>query len=134
MLMPPSIDECVSLAKHPNICLPEREARKFWAHYESNGWKVGKNPVVSLMGAMVGWKMRWEERGGGRDCNGAVRPELSGIDKSILSKELERVLEKMRIIRTGYSENMQWTLSDVARFNALRARRNELREKLGIKE
>jgi hypothetical protein len=42
--------------------LPDNEAKKFFHHYESNGWHVGKNPMKSLPGAMANWKLRYEER------------------------------------------------------------------------
>lgn len=41
--------------------LPESEAEKFFNYYESNGWRVGKNPMKSWQAAMTGWKLRWEE-------------------------------------------------------------------------
>ena len=41
--------------------LPETEAVKFFHHYESNGWKVGKNKMVSLNGCVGGWAARWRE-------------------------------------------------------------------------
>ena len=46
------------------IGLPPAEGQKFRAYYESNGWRVGKNPMKSWRGALVGWKTRWEERNG----------------------------------------------------------------------
>lgn len=40
---------------------PESEAIKFFNHYESNGWKVGRNPMKSVQHAAGGWIMRWKE-------------------------------------------------------------------------
>ena len=34
------------------------EAKKFWYYYESNGWKVGKNPMKSWKMALSGWLLR----------------------------------------------------------------------------
>lgn len=59
-MIPPTLQECEFLAE--KIGLPKIEAQKFFYHYESNGWKVGKVPLVSLRGAMSGWKIRWEEK------------------------------------------------------------------------
>jgi hypothetical protein len=42
--------------------LPETEAEKFFNHYESNGWRVGKNPMKSLPATIRNWKLRYEER------------------------------------------------------------------------
>jgi len=41
--------------------LPDAEAVKFFNHYESNGWKVGRNPMKSLPHAIANWRCRWEE-------------------------------------------------------------------------
>lgn len=40
------------------IGLSENESVKFFNFYESKGWKVGKNPMVSWPHAMTGWKNR----------------------------------------------------------------------------
>lgn len=65
----PSIEQVLLLAAKTG--LPETEGRKFHAHYESNGWKVGKNPMRSVNGAIAGWKLRWQEQGG---VNGQPNP------------------------------------------------------------
>lgn len=44
--------------------LPDFECQKLFNYYESVGWKVGKQPMKSLPGAVAGWKLRWEERSG----------------------------------------------------------------------
>lgn len=44
--------------------LPESECEKFFNYYESNGWKVGKNPMKLWTAAMANWKRNWIERGG----------------------------------------------------------------------
>lgn len=56
----PSIEEVkLHFAK---IGLPETEAFKFYGHYESNGWRVGKNPMKSWVGASTNWKANFDER------------------------------------------------------------------------
>lgn len=67
-----SIEGTDSAFKKPNletvkfhaakIGLPDIEAEKFFNYYTSNGWKVGKNPMLSLPHALAGWKNRWQER------------------------------------------------------------------------
>lgn len=39
------------------------EAEKFFHHYESNGWRVGKNPMRSWTSAAVNWKKNIHEYG-----------------------------------------------------------------------
>lgn len=136
ILLKPTLEECVHLAKDPEIQLPEREAKKFWAHYEARGWEVtmGKvtKPMKSLRGAMVGWKLRWEERGGTVDHNGHSHSGLSGVDKQILHEELKRLLDKMKLIRDGYSGLMEWRATDKALYKQYKNRVDEIRGKLGV--
>jgi len=46
------------------------EARKFWDHYEANGWKVGRNPMKKWHAAASGWITRQPEY-----SNGHVKAE-----------------------------------------------------------
>ena len=41
-------------------CLSLREYEKFWLHYESNGWYVGKSKMRSWRAAASGWILRME--------------------------------------------------------------------------
>lgn len=45
------------------IGLPISEAERFLNYYESNGWRVGKNPMKSWPHALTNWKVHWEEHG-----------------------------------------------------------------------
>lgn len=55
---PPSFEE-VKLAGAKSG-LPFVQAESFFNYYESNGWKVGKNPMKSWLAALAGWRTRWE--------------------------------------------------------------------------
>ncbi len=52
--------------------LPAVEADKFWAYYESNGWKVGRNKMVDWHKALAGWKMRYEDNRGNNKAGGGL--------------------------------------------------------------
>ncbi len=41
------------------LALPSTEVAKFVDHYESNGWKVGKNPMRSWQAAMRNWNVNF---------------------------------------------------------------------------
>lgn len=41
-----------------SVKLADLEAKKFISYYESNGWKVGKNPMKSWKSAVVNWISR----------------------------------------------------------------------------
>jgi len=59
--------------------LPESEAVKFFHYYESNGWRVGRNPMKSVSGAVGHWKSNYEER---RFVNGGAKPVILTPDHS----------------------------------------------------
>ena len=60
LLIHPTLDEVKLQAA--KIGLPPREAEKFWYHYDSVGWKVGRVPMKNWLSALVGWKFRWQDR------------------------------------------------------------------------
>lgn len=132
-LVNPTLGECVHLAKDPDINLPEREAKKFWAYWESVGWVMkDKRKMKSLRAAMMTWKFHWEERGGEVEINGHSRSGLSGIDKKILSDELNRLLEHMKKIRNSYAEHQDWRTVDAQNYKRFKKRADEIRSKLGV--
>lgn len=45
---------------------------RFMAHYEANGWRVGKNPMKDWRAAVVGWHTRDQEQGRGGAPPGAA--------------------------------------------------------------
>lgn len=129
-----------------NRGMPEAEGRKFFYHYESNGWKVGKLPMKSVAGAIGGWHERWLERGASPPTNkfqggfsnglavgnGNGGGPLSGADKVIKSDEYRRVLERMKVIVNSYDSNNDLRPADRAEMRNLKKRRDELRKELGI--
>lgn len=134
LLLPPSLEEIKRAAAEIN--LPEREAIRFFNFYESKGWMVGKNKMCSFRGALENWKLGWEDKGrpGPRlaSCPASGNGSLSPGDKMIYQKELERLLERMRLIRSGYAEMQTWSQRDVTEFGRLKVRKVELMKLLGV--
>lgn len=63
--------------------LPPREAEAFFYYYESNGWRVGKNPMKCWRSALSGWRVRWQQRQTER-LSSKIRNETeSSLDKTI---------------------------------------------------
>jgi hypothetical protein len=71
--IPPTVPEIV--AEMARWSLPAVEAERFFAHYESNGWKVGKNGMRSWKAAVVNWREGYFEK------NPAARPKAHGASK-----------------------------------------------------
>lgn len=53
------------------IGLPPTEINKFYDYYESNGWRVGRNPMKSWEAAMRNWKNNLQTYGTKTRINGA---------------------------------------------------------------
>jgi hypothetical protein len=65
--------------------LPEIEAVKFWTYYDSNGWRVGRNPMQKWQSALTHWKTNYESglysnrgNGGSRRGDTAENPRNAG--------------------------------------------------------
>lgn len=67
----PSLEDVKREAE--KIALPVAEAEKFFNYYESNGWKVGKNPMKSWQAALRNWHRTWDERGQSTNRRGVDR-------------------------------------------------------------
>ena len=70
----PTVEELT--AEAIKIGLPLPEVDKFLNYYESNGWKVGKNPMKSWPSTMKGWLSRIGEASGLVGCKGAANSEV----------------------------------------------------------
>lgn len=71
---PPTIDEVRALWDARGYVRPDREPAKFLAYYQSQGWRVGKNPMKSWQAAAAGWNSRAIERDG-IDCRRPPTPD-----------------------------------------------------------
>ena len=77
---PPSLESVKLNAS--KIGLPDTEAIKFHAYYESNGWRVGRNPMKSWQAAMIHWRGNWQERNNGSKTQISVGNSPKGFDRS----------------------------------------------------
>ena len=77
------------------IGLPDTEAEKCWHYYESNGWRVGRNPMRSWQSAMINWRKNWQERGG---VNGVARP-LTPTDRKLLKEEIYHAKQEVNYLK-----------------------------------
>lgn len=79
--IPPAL-ESVKL-EAAKIGLPETEAVRFHAYYESNGWRVGKNPMRSWTAALINWRTNFQQgtyANNQRNSSASNRP-LTGADQ-----------------------------------------------------
>jgi hypothetical protein len=69
--------------------LPAIEAEKFFHHYESVGWVVGKNKkMVGWISAVAGWEIRLKER------SGHAKPTIRDLDI-----QLRAVTERIAVLK-----------------------------------
>jgi uncharacterized protein YdaU (DUF1376 family) len=52
---PPSLDDVFNYMVEKSVHDPAGESDRFVNHYESNGWKVGRNPMKSWQAAVRNW-------------------------------------------------------------------------------
>ena len=114
--------------------LPDIEAEKFHAFYESVGWTVGKRKMVSWPHALTGWKLRWQEREQRlQRRNGEISPSVKMVKDQ---KEFDRVEDRIKVLKNRYqSENVQsvsWYPKDKSEFEMLNKRRVELLKTLEL--
>jgi hypothetical protein len=60
--IPPTLEEVQNLFKERNY--PQSEAEKFFNYYQSNGWRVGKNPMKDWAAAATNWSKNIRNYGG----------------------------------------------------------------------
>ena len=118
------------------IGMSDTAATEFWNHFEASGWidKNG-NPVRNWRAKQANWKVK-NQAAPYEAAHHAREDGLSGVDKMILSKELERVETRLRQINDGAAQDAMgskyFTDSDKSKRAELITRRKELRAKLGI--
>lgn len=107
--------------------LPVLEIQKFYDYYESNGWRVGRNPMKSWQAAMRNWKN-----------NLSKFSTTNGHGDSFwkFTKELELVEKEIAAIKTRATQTATSSVidpKDREAFDRLRARRSEIKSKLQLK-
>lgn len=111
------------------IGLPASEVARFVNYYESNGWRVGRNPMRSWQHAMVNWKLRGEERNG---------HHLATSNAYALKAQAQAVEDLIRRIRNrGVEDAFGWRAAneeDRKRHRELQLKLKELREKMAAME
>ena len=80
-------------------CITERgynvDAELFMSHYESNGWKVGKNPMKSWRAALVTWQKRNANASNAPQFNPQT-PNFNGTYQTRMDRERAENAERKR--------------------------------------
>ena len=80
-------------------CIAERgynvDAELFMNHYESNGWKVGKNPMKSWRAALVTWQKRNANASNAPQFNPQT-PNINGTYQNRMDRERAENAERKR--------------------------------------
>jgi hypothetical protein len=90
----PTLEEVKLLAAKSG--LPVTEAEKFWGHYESNGWMVGRVPMKSVGAALANWRLNWGERryeGGGQAKPQVATESLMDRNTRLAQAKVRRIVE-----------------------------------------
>ena len=99
--VPPTLEEVKDYEAQKGYTF---SAEKFWGYYESNGWRVGKNPMKSWHGACVTWQGKQNEENNNLNSNGinTQRPE-SRFERR--EREEREYLEKMERLSRSFIEH-----------------------------
>lgn len=77
--VPPTLDEVKARCKEKEYTL---DPEAFMAYYNANGWKVGRNKMVSWESALAGWESREKQYRKPAKQNAALKYEQKPISKS----------------------------------------------------
>lgn len=95
----PTIEEVILAASERDI--PENEAKMFFYHYDSVGWKAGKNQMKNWKSALSGWKLRSDKYNAARKAN-PIAQRIS------LEKQIESMEEQIK----EHPGNPEWISYD----------------------
>lgn len=92
---PESLDAVRNLFVEREYVNPQGEAEKFYDHYQSNGWVIGKGraPCRDWTAAAANWNRNakeWDGNGTYRRSNREARPEVNANDLKRASEEIKR--------------------------------------------
>lgn len=125
--IPPTVDEIRAYA--PQINFPVCEIEKFYHYYESNGWRVGKNPMKSWTAAMVNWREHWRER----RFTPEGKPAAGAADKILKKQSLDRIEARIdQIRRNAPVEGWKKTDKGLEELQRLKREREKLKDELGL--
>lgn len=101
----PTVEACIAMAEA--MGMPASEGESFWNHYESNGWKVGRNPMKSMPAAMANWKKNFNAGTYSTRGNGKA-PTLHDL-KTVLKIKQDKAEALKRRHTIDVATGTQWT-------------------------
>lgn len=118
--------------------LPQSEIDKFIAYYGANGWKVGRNPMVSWSHALSSWASRWKERGLGLVLNASPASGNGSRPAWAIKKEIGQRIDRLEEQIGSHKANIssrncipdRITPEQEAELKALRAQKADLLKQL----
>jgi hypothetical protein len=105
------------------IGLSDLEAEKFFNYYESNGWRVGKNPMKSWPGAMANWKLNAYSA----QKNGTAVTTPSVFNLKTVMEQKQKLADQLRNEHST-TDALSTTWDDPAYREQYRALRGEIKE------
>lgn len=83
----PTLEQVLQLASEKSV--PENEAKMFFYHYDSVGWKSGKNQMKNWKSAFSGWIIRSEKYNTARKAS-PIAQRIS------IEKQIESIIEQIK--------------------------------------
>jgi hypothetical protein len=125
--IPPTLEEVQMYCQQEQRQITGADANWFWDHMTSASWKNNGKPVADWKATMrAWWALKTIFPSHKQSNNGPASSPF------VQQKELDRVMDRMRVIRSQYADHQAWDEKDRTEFHGLVKRRNELRAKLGV--
>lgn len=115
-----------------NRSLTKADGEWFFEKCQGCGWKNNGQPIVDWRSTVRAWQACggiFPSQKQGATSNG----KLSPAEIMVRQKELDSAIAQMTAIKNSYSEHQSWDKKDRDKWQALRVRRDELKQILGIK-
>lgn len=108
----PTLEEVEAYWKEQGFVGQENVPRQFHCYYESNGWKVGKNPMRNWRMAASGWAYRNMDRQGLQPNMARRKDILSNADSERLKNPPEPSKEQMLDAHKRELERTEFLIAD----------------------
>lgn len=116
------------------IGLVEWKAEDWFNEMKQTGWRDNKGREVKDWRAyLTRIRVWWERDGRQMEPPSKSNGSISGAETMVAQKEYDRVVARMKTIRSDYGDHQNWNESDKIEYGSLKERKAELKSKLGIK-
>lgn len=128
---PVTVDD--ALAQCALVAVPPEFVSHCFDKGASRGGVDARNCEIRDFPAYVRTEWRYQQDRKGREAATNGHPPANGATTIVKQKELDRVIERLRLIRGNYGDHQTWSKMDSDEWAKLTTRKKELKAELGVK-